>query len=397
MQSASRTARPKRPALERWLWLLLFSLLFARLFSPEPLQADEASGTYTGSVALRGNYYWERSTRVLAPATVVSLDTPSGVRVEAGYLIDAITSASQATGIGVDREFTEVRHDATGGVGYEFDFGKTQLDLSVRGRFSREPDYLSLGGGFAAAFSLNQRMTVLSLNGYFVHDDVGAVKRMPVAPGESRVIAKRREHRGNLDVGSLGLSWDQVLSPTTTMTLGIDMALLEGFQANPYRMITVQQGVVYPEKHPDSRLRQGYYAWLSQYVKRTRTALRAGYRLYRDDWDILAHVPEVRLYQEFGEHTEVRLRYRYYTQSAAHFLRPDGHDSGDRYVTADPKMTAFRDQTIGMRLRVDLGFLAFTALDFFHSAAVDFGVEYIFNTNRYGNGLVGQGGISWAF
>lgn len=375
-----------------WLSALLLSLL-----SVTPLYADEASGTYTGSVALRGNYYWERSTRVLAPATVMSLETPSGTRVEAGYLIDAITSASQATGVVVDKAFTETRHDATAGVGYEFDFGKSQLDVSVRGRFSREPDYLSLGGGFAAALSLNQRMTVLSLNGYFVHDDVGSVVRSAPKTGDSTLVTSKREHRGNLDVGSLGLSWDQVLNATTTLTLGADVAMLQGFQANPYRMVAYQALGSAPENHPERRIRQAYYVWLSHYLKKTRTALRAGYRIYRDSWQLLAHVPEVRLYQELGAHTEVRLRYRYYTQNAAFFQREAGYTEQHTYLTADPKMTAFHDQTLGVRLRLSLEFLAFTPLDFFHTATLDFGVEYIFNTNRYGNGLVGQGGLSWAF
>ncbi len=397
MPHLSPTRRPLRSRRRNpQAWLLAW-LLLGLLFAPPSLRADEASGTYTGTISLRGNYYWERSTRVLAPATVMSLETPSGVRAEAGYLIDAITSASQATGIMVDREFTETRHDATAGIGYEFDFGKSQLDLSARGRFSREPDYLSLGAGFGAALSMNQRMSVISLNGYFVHDDVGSVVRMAAAAGESRVIAKRREHRGNLDVGSLGIAWDQVLNATTTMTLGVDVALLEGFQANPYRVVAYQQLGVGPENHPERRLRQGYYTWFSHYLKKTHSALRLGYRLYRDSWDILAHVPEVRLHQELGEHAEVRLRYRYYTQSAAYFQRSEGYSKNDRYITNDPKMTAFRDQTLGVRLRLDLGFLAFTPLDFFHTAVLDFGVEYIFNTNRYGNGLVGQGGMSWAF
>ena len=33
----------------------------------EPARADELTGTWTGNVELRGNYWWERSTRVIAP------------------------------------------------------------------------------------------------------------------------------------------------------------------------------------------------------------------------------------------------------------------------------------------------------------------------------------------
>lgn len=57
-------------------------------------RADRASGTWTGSVETRGNYYWERSTRVVAPTVAVNLDSPDGVQLHADYLVDVITSAS---------------------------------------------------------------------------------------------------------------------------------------------------------------------------------------------------------------------------------------------------------------------------------------------------------------
>jgi hypothetical protein len=375
----------------------LLLALAACCFIPAQLQADAASGTYTGSISARGNYYFERSTRVIAPSTAITLETPTGVRIEGTYLIDAITSASQATGVVSDKSFTEVRNDVSGGFGYEFDLGRAQLDLALRGRFSKEPDYLSRGASLSAGLSLNQRLTVLSINGGYLNDDVGRVVRMVASPSSDQLVAAQRTSIGTLNVVSLGFALDQVLSATTTLTLGYDLALLDGFQANPYRLVAYQDGGAAAEHHPDQRTRQAYYFWLSQYVKATRSSVRVGYRFYRDNWDLLAQVPEVRIYQEIGPHVELRLRYRYYTQSSSFFFRPGGNVRADKYVTFDPKMTEFHDQTIGAKLRVGFEFLAFTPLDFFHTAALDFGVEYIFNTNRYGDGLVGQGGLSWDF
>ncbi|MFT5353063.1 MAG: hypothetical protein ACI9KE_000260, partial [Polyangiales bacterium] len=62
-------------------------------------QADRASGTWTGDLQLRGNYYWERSTRVVAPSLSAGIVSPDGVRVGGEYLVDSITSASQAAGV----------------------------------------------------------------------------------------------------------------------------------------------------------------------------------------------------------------------------------------------------------------------------------------------------------
>ena len=40
--------------------------------------------------------------------------------------------------------------------------GDKQLDLSLHGRYSKEPDYLSRGMGFGAALSFDQRNTIFS-------------------------------------------------------------------------------------------------------------------------------------------------------------------------------------------------------------------------------------------
>lgn len=381
MNGNSRSKRARVVALIGPL-VLLFVCTLAR--------GDAASGTYTGSVAARGNYYWERSTRVVAPSIAGSVATPVGVRVEASYLLDAITSASQATGVGdKDAAFTEKRNEVQAGVGYELDLGDTQLDLAVRGRFSKEPDYLSRGVGFGSALSLDQRNTVLHLTGYFIEDDVYRKVRMP---GVSRTKA------GDLRALSLGLGWDQVLSRATTFTLGYDLALLDGFLANPYRMVAFADGGGGAlERHPDSRVRHAGYLWAAHFIESSRTALRVGYRLYYDSWEILAHAPEVRVHQEIGPHVELRLRYRYYTQTDSFFYRAGGNLQRDRYITRDPKMSEFHDQTLGLKVRLSLDFLGFTAFDVLRTAVLDWNVEYVFNTNLYGNGVIAQGGVGWTF
>ena len=89
-------------------------------------QADEVTGTWSASVEGRGNYYWETSTRVLVPAVQVRADSPGGLHLGAGYLVDVITSASIAqTGGGSDTEFTELRHGVNALVGQTFDLGSS--------------------------------------------------------------------------------------------------------------------------------------------------------------------------------------------------------------------------------------------------------------------------------
>ncbi|MET0283028.1 MAG: DUF3570 domain-containing protein [Polyangiales bacterium] len=368
--------------------------------------ADAASGTYTGQLNARGNYYWERSTRVVAPSVNASLSTPIGVRVDGTYLIDAISSASVATGTISDRVFTEKRHDVSVGLGYEIDFGNTQLDLYGTGRVSREPDYKSNRGGFAAALSLDQRNTVLHFTGYFSHDDVYRVVRMVPADSPGRLVAARADFVDDLNVLSLGFAWDQVLSRAITLTLGYDISLMDGFQANAYRTAKYLTMGGAPEHHPDQRTRNAGYLWYAHFFEPTRSAIRLGYRYYRDNWDIDAHAIDTRFHQELGQHFEVRLRYRYYTQSKSYFFKAGGYVApdtvagtpGDRYISDDPKMTAFHDHTVGLKMRLSLDFLSFTKFDFLDTAVLDWGVEYMRITNRYGPyAVVAQGGLGWSF
>jgi len=160
---------------------------------------------------------------------------------------------------------------------------------------------------------------------------------------------------------------------------------------------------VVPEYHPDTRRRHAVYGWLQHYIPYTSSSLRAGYRLYKDDWDLLAHAFDLRVYQEAGRHVEVRLHYRYYTQNASSFYRVNNTkaDAGDAmnrgYVTADPKMSAFHNHTFGFKLRVGLTWLTNTWLNVFRNAVFDGSLEYVVNTNRYGNGWLSQGGFVWPF
>ena len=343
---------------------------------------------WTGAVEARGNYYWETSTRVVAPEVNVQVASPDGVRIRGHYLVDVITSASVAAGARTDNRFTEIRHDVGAGTGYEFDVGDNHLDLSVNARFSREPDYTSVGGSAAAVLSLNDRSTLFSFSAAYTHDIVGKVLR-----GLNRVDASGRDLSDRGTVGTLdGLvlsgGWSQVLSPNLTFGVGYDLGLVFGFLSNPYRQAPVS-GVLQDERHPDSRHRHTAHGRIAYYLEATRTSFQALYRAYVDSWEVGALGPEARVYQEFGDTAMLRLRYRYYRQTRA-FFQSNTYQSSDLYWTADPKMTAFDSHLLGGLAVIHLGFLESTALDFAWQATLEFGVEYIWRTNAFGNGLIGQ-------
>ncbi len=374
------------------------SLALLVALTPASVIADETSGDWSGQIELRGNYYWETSTRVIAPSLNASVESPSGVRLHADYLVDSITSASQAAGTLVDVGFTEVRHDVGGGIGYEFDLGESQLDLSANVRFSYEPDYFSTGGFIGSALSLNRRNTVLRLNLALVQDDIRQVLR----GAQDRIGPDGRNLSDRGEVGELwGLvasaGFEQVLSPTVTFQLGYDFGRLSGFLANPYRMVSVQ-GVLQPEAHPELRLRHTLHSRLAVYARRLHAAFHFRVRGYMDSWEVQALSPEFRWYQELGAFAQLRSRYRFYRQSRAFFGVPaEAYTEADVFVTADPKMTAFDNHLLGFQLRLNMSFLNGTTMHALRRSSLTFGFEYIWNTNRYGNGVISQLGLQLPF
>lgn len=380
--------------MRRTTTALLLVILIAAL--PVMAAADESSGTWTGNVEARGNYYWETSTRVLAPEVSVNLESPSGVRVNGHYLLDSITSASIASGALTDVRFNEIRNDFGFGTGYEFDLGGEQLDVSLNGRYSQEPDYSSLAGTLTSALSLADRASVLRFNLTAFHDEVGQIFRGNDTSSPDGGDLSNRGKQGDLNGVVMSFLWSQALSRRLTLDVGYDLGLLFGYLQNPYRRVVVDS-VLLGEVHPDQRTRHTVHGRLGYFFKPTDTSFHLIYRAYLDNWDIGALTPELRIYQEIGGLILLRGRYRYYNQTRSFFQNNQGYSGEDEYWTADPKMTAFESHLVGGLIVVRLDFLERSVLDFAWGATVEVGLEYIWRTNSFGNGVIGQIGLNVPF
>ena len=375
------------------------AVLLGVLAASMPAHADRASGDWTGNVSLRGNYYWERSTRVVSPTAAVSLAGPSGVRLHADYLVDSITSASQAAGVIEDIRFTEIRHEGSVGVGYEFDLGDANLDIDASFRVSREPDYVSIGGGVSSALSLNDRSTVLRLGVYILHDEIRQRLRSgggarPMTMGGTTADSFNE----SFNALALTVGWDQLLGPSVYAQITYQYGYLNGFLANAYRRVIVAD-VLRPENHPGVRHRHTLTGRLAGHIRAMNASVHLIYRAYMDSWDIAALTPEIRYYQEVAEFLHLRVRWRHYRQRRSSFYA-DVYDQdleADAYVTADPKMSTFHSNLLGFQLLLGGGFLDDTRLDIFGKATLDLTFEYIWNTNRFGNGVIAQAGITVPF
>lgn len=387
-------AAKKVSARARWLLLGLglLPLCCARSVS----QADEVDGEWSGRVSLLGNYYWETSTRVTAPELNVQLTSPNGTDLSANYLVDTITSASQAAGTTVDVSFNETRHDLTFGVGRERAVGDNQLRLTGGLHFSREPDYTSISGSMGAALFLNQRATTLRLTLGYAHDEVRQNYRGPppqASPGT--ILARLNE---DFDALIMTVGWDQVLQSWLIAEVSYDLAYLNGFLSNAYRRVMVA-GAAVAETHPGTRIRHTVTGRLKAHIRQTRTSIQLHYRAYLDSWDIGAINPEVRVYQQLTRHVDVRLRYRFYRQTHSFFYEDDDelYSPNAVYFTNDPKMSAFHSHELGTQLRLGFGFLEGTALDRLRGGRLDLSFNYMWRTSSFGDAVTAQVGVTVPF
>jgi hypothetical protein len=365
-------------------------LKLARLLSwvllcvPAAAHADEASGTWTGALEGRGNYYWERSTRVVVPEGRVDLAAPNGVRMHAEYLVDVISSASIGQGVTEDGVLTELRHGVGLGVGKELEIADgTQLDLGARGVYSFENDYTSWIYGVDGALSLDERTTKLTLGLTAVNDKIEA-NNDPTFEGQ-------------LDGLTVSLGVERVVNRTITVSAGYQVAHLSGFLGNPYRRVVFENGAPLRESPPDERTRHNFSGRVAFFIPATDTALHLGHRAYIDSGNIAALTPELRVCQQIGD-TVLSASYRLYLQTRASFAQESGRYPGssdgglDVETTNDPKLLAMRSHTLGLMLEHELGFLESTVLDFARHATIDLRFDRYWSNSSFGNGILATAG-----
>lgn len=361
------------------LQLAIFALLMIACSHAAIAQADE--GRWSGSIEGRGNYFWERSTRVVVPEVKATVVSPNGVRVGAGYLLDAITSASIASGVSEDEAGTEYRHGIGLEVGKEFDLGSTQLDVALNGVYSTENDYKSLVYGLSTSLLLDEKNTKLTLSATHVQDDIES-NADPMFAGE-------------LSGMSLGAGFEQLIGPSLVFSLSYQFGYLQGFLGNPYRYAKFADGAPRRESHPDTRYRHSVTSRLAWHLPSDAidTSIHLLYTVYADSWDIAALSPELRVYQMVTRDFLLRPRYRFYIQSKAWFQTEGVYPAGwDDAFTGDPKMAELTTHTLGLAVEYRLSFLADTFLDFASAASLDIGFDRYWSTSTFGNGVMATAG-----
>ena len=250
--------------------------------------------------------------------------------------------------------------------------------FAVNAYRSQEVDYVSNSVIGTYSQELFAKNTTLTLRGQYNADLVGEI-----LDNGDLLNRRKRQYTGT---GTIS----QLLSPTTVFDLGYDYVLVQGFQSDPYRQVSVRDanGVLTPtdELHPDQRTRQAATARFSQMIPSIEAALIGSYRFYFDTWDVHSHTVEMRLNKYILRDLVLGIDYRYYAQTGAYFYKE--HYVGPQYLTtalrtADYKLTPFGSNNFGVSFTYLLRGLARgnSNLDFLLNSSIE--VTYF----RYFNDL----------
>ena len=333
-------------------------------------------GFYDKSDGGDGNPFFDESLTVIEPVLIFDYNVSDKTSLSGTLSYDYVSSAS------IDR--LSMYPAQSGASGDNFIGGdlamlyKYSPDMRLGGHLgvATEYDYTSLAFGTNIAWDRQDKDATVSfsLNGFL--DSIDVIRWNGVEEGS--------DDRTSL-AGTL--KWYQVLSPKAHGEFGATVSRQSGFLETAFNAVIVEDGVTVPtfpfengalgfeinEELPDTRLRTALFG-KARRLMTDSTSIELGGRIYNDDWGITAFDIEPRIYQNLiKDKLDLRLRYRYYTQSAA-----DDYIESlttplaiPKFRTQDSDLADFDSNTLGAKLLWYLG----------SSNSLDFGVDYVLRSD----------------
>jgi len=266
--------------------------------------------------------------RAVGPALLVRKRIADRFSLTGTYYLDAVSNASIDV-VTTASKYSETRHEF--GLSGDYVYRDSQITLGAT--TSREPDYTATAGTVNLTQEVFGGMTTVSLGFTRGVDDVGK-KDSP----EFSDKAKHWQYR-------LGVS--QILTPRWIMSANFEAIADSGYLGSPYRVARVF-GAAVPERHPRTRSARAAKLRLIGDLG-SRDAVHAGYRYFRDTWEIKAHTAEVGYSRYFGDPFLADTFLRYYTQKGALFYS-DNAQSETLYVSRNRQLSTFSSVGLGAKL-----------------------------------------------
>lgn len=306
--------------LAQWLKGLFGGALAAQAATAASLPEDRSELAY--------HSYDGGGVKATGPALLVRKSLADRVSFFGSYYVDAVTNASIDV-VTTASPFKETRKTYDLGMDWLVRDSIVSLGLYT----SREPDYNVNTASLDVSHEVFGGMSTVSLGFTRSSDEVLAVNEPSF-----KERARHWQYRAGLT---------QVLTPRWIASLNLEAVSDDGFLGSPYRAARVF-GAAVPERMPRTRS--------SRAVKlRTiydfgdgpwRTAVRAEYRHFWDNWEVKAGTWEIGASQYFGAgRWLVDIAYRSHAQDKALFYS-DNAQSETRFVTRNRQLSTFDSASV---------------------------------------------------
>ncbi|MDX1908023.1 MAG: DUF3570 domain-containing protein [Bacteroidia bacterium] len=279
-------------------------------------------------------------------------DSSHAFQLEGG--VDVITSASTDKIDFVVSSASRKDGRTHANIGYTYQTRSHRMEFGGNTGFSIESDYFSLGGGLSASYTRPDQSRSLSVEVQGYSDDLRWGRLNPgyhrpvklIYPQELRTqewYPTTRRHSLNLS-----LSLYQTINKRMALGLYPGITWQQGLLATPFhRVYFADQTTLKVENLPGTRLKIPLGVQLNVFPGRI-WILRAGYRLYWDDFGIWAHTFSLTTPIKLTPSLTLTPHVRVYTQTAARYFRPyQAHDPASEYYTSDYDLSAFTSWQAG--------------------------------------------------
>lgn len=294
--------------------LQLILLVLARVAAADPdVTAAARTSVYADS----------DHTNVVTSAVGASGNVASDVRIDAQYLVDAVSAASVDVITAATGRIHDVRNELTTGV--------TVGPVHAAYIYSDEHDWTSHTGALGVTHDLADHQLTLGATATL---GINHVTKM----GDMDFSRK-------LGTGGLEVYAAYTATPRDVILVGVGGSYLSGYQASPYRFVVYGDLRAVFERVPATRPRETVTLRWNHHLFRD-SALRTQVRGYRDDWGIWALTASAEYIVGVGP-VDLGAHVRGYTQSEASFYLPY-YPTERKYMTHDRELTRFRDGFAGI-------------------------------------------------
>ena len=267
---------------------------------------------------------------VVSPAVGLQVPATDRITTELAFVADTVTGASvDVVTSASSHAIHEQREEATLGAVIHL---PRHLEVTGRAVGSHEHDYDVAHGWLLVSAELADRNLTVELGYDHGHARVGSAvdPSFHASRTDDRVVARL----------------SQILDRRSYLDLLVDVARSDGYQASPYRMVTIgdpasPDAMRVAEVTPHERRSLAGALRLRRAIGE-RWFVHGGYRAVVDSWNVTSHTGDVLVIARLDDRTRIGTQARGYLQSAADFFRTR-YDAPPGLVPA----LRTRDRTLG--------------------------------------------------